>query len=149
MRSRQRKLRPVFRWLTAVTLFVWLGAQALCQTQCLFEDCHGESNNGHHASEIGAGHHADEHDPQPGDPQDNTEAACLTLKSALTSGGALTFVAPQFPVLYTLAPLAVLDAADLRLAANTSPESRGHEWVFTPEVCLGPAYRSHAPPSLT
>lgn len=60
MRSRQRKLRPVFRLLTAVTLFVWLGAQALCQTQCLFEDCHGESNNGHHASEIGAGHHADE-----------------------------------------------------------------------------------------
>ena len=26
--------------------------------------------------------------------------------------------------------------------------TRPHEWVFTPEVCLGPAFRSHAPPVL-
>jgi hypothetical protein len=24
--------------------------------------------------------------------------------------------------------------------------TRPHHWVFTPEVCLGPAFRSHAPP---
>ena len=26
--------------------------------------------------------------------------------------------------------------------------TRPHDWVFTPEVCLGPAFRSHAPPVL-
>jgi hypothetical protein len=25
-------------------------------------------------------------------------------------------------------------------------QTKRREWVFTPEVCLGPAFRSHAPP---
>ena len=142
-------MRPVFRWLAAVTLFVWLGAQALCQTQCLFGECHSESTRAdHHTTEVASAHHTGEHAPQPDNPQDDTEAACLTLKSALTSGGTPTLVAPHFPVLYTLAALAAeLDVADIELAASFSREARLREWVFTTEVSLGPAFRSHAPPS--
>jgi hypothetical protein len=144
-------MRPVFRWLAAVTLFVWLGAQALCQTQCLFEECHSESTRAdHHTAEVASAHQTDEHASQPGNPQDDTEAACLTLKSALTSGGTPALIAPQFPVLYTLAALATeLDVADVKQTASSSTQSRYYEWVFTPEVCLGPAFRSHAPPSLS
>ncbi len=150
MSSRLTTLSPLTRWFAAVTLMVWIGAQALCQSHCLINECHSEPEVAdHHASEVAGLHHDHEHTPQPNNPQDSTEALCLSLKSALTGSGTSPLVAPQFAVLYTLAPLALtLDAADIELAASFSREARLREWVFTPEVSLGPAFRSHAPPVL-
>ena len=45
----------------------------------------------------------------------------------------------------------VLQARDLMLSApkdELERQAKPRDWVFTPEVCLGPAHRSLAPPSL-
>jgi hypothetical protein len=48
-----------------------------------------------------------------------------------------------------LAPLSLaLDATEGQPEAAFFRQSGTHDWVFTPEVCLGPAFRSLAPPFL-
>jgi len=67
----------------------------------------------------------------------------------LTGGDAPTLTAFQTHTLYLLAPVAfALNKAETRPQAAFTLRVRSREWVFTPEVCLGPAFRSHAPPFL-
>lgn len=66
-----------------------------------------------------------------------------------TSGEAHTLVVPDFPVLYFLPPVAfALDATASKPEAIFSRQPIHGDWVLTPEVSLGPAFRSLAPPSL-
>lgn len=51
----------------------------------------------------------------------------------------------QAHTLYLLSPLA-LDEAEIQPQAAFALQVRSPERVFTPEVCLGPAFRSLAPP---
>lgn len=68
----------------------------------------------------------------------------------LAGGDAPTLVAPQLHTLYLLAPMTIaLDAAEVQLKARFSRQAWTRDWVFTPEVCLGPAFRSLAPPLLS
>jgi hypothetical protein len=61
----------------------------------------------------------------------------------------LLVVTPEFSLLYTLAPTALtLDATAIEPAVSFSRDARWRERVFTPEVYLGPAFRSLAPPLL-
>ena len=155
MRLRPTNPSPVHRWFAAMTLLVWIGAQALCQSHCLLEACGNESDavDHHatdHATDVSKSHHGDEHSSPPGD-QDNSgeSSACQTLKTALTGSGSPPLVATHFPLLYALAPVALpLDATATEPLASFSRQARLREWVFTPEVCLGPAFHSHAPPVL-
>ena len=148
MSSRQTTLNPFVRWFATVTLVAWIGAQTLCQAQCLFGACHGESDDvSCHATAAATSHHEDEHAPEPSHQDSSSDASCLTIKSALTSNGTLSLITPQFSLLYTLAPIALsLDAMAIEPVASLSRQARLREWVFTPEVCLGPAFRSNAPP---
>ena len=53
---------------------------------------------------------------------------------------------PDLVPLYTL-PAFVLTLDDAGTASHlTSRQAKARDWVFTPEVCLGPAFRSLAPP---
>ncbi len=147
MRSRPTTLRPLLRWFAAATLVLWIGAQALCQSHCLLGPCADPNEADHHSSDMAESHHGDEQAPQPSHQDGSEPAACQTLKSALVGSGATPLVAPQLSLLYILAPSAwTLVATDIEAAAFFSRQARLREWVFTPEVCLGPAFRSLAPP---
>ena len=150
MPSRQTKLSPLLRSFAAAALVVWLAAQVLCTAHCNFGVCHGDSE--HASCHDGAApqpHHDDGDSPAPVHDDSATTAACLALKSALVGGGASTLVQPQLFVLYTLPPLALaLEVAVAQLTAPFSRHARPCDWVFTPEVSLGPAHRCHAPPFL-
>jgi hypothetical protein len=146
MQSHQTKLSPMLRSFAAVTLLAWLAAQVLCAAHCNFGVCHGEAEK---ASCHGPAltHHDDADPAGPGHDNSSTTATCLTLKSALVSGSPLALVPPELHLLYTLAPVAL--ALDATMAEATAPSSRQawrRDWAFTPEVYLGPAFRSHAPP---
>lgn len=66
-----------------------------------------------------------------------------------TSGEAPALVVPDFPILYFLTPAALaLDAAASKPEAIFSRQANHSDWVLTPEVSLGPAFRSLAPPCL-
>ena len=148
MSSRQTKLRPLLRWLAVLTLLVWTGAQALCQTHCSSSACHDESGaaNGH-AEKASAAHHGDENSP---DHQDGSaDASCDTLKSALSGNAASPLVTPEFSILYTLVPTALaLDATAIEPSVSFLRQADRRDRVFTPEVFLGAAFRSLAPPVL-
>jgi hypothetical protein len=148
MRFRPIILNPLARWCAAVTLVAWMGSQALCQTHCLFDACNDEPDDADcHATAAAAPHHGDDdHGSQLCGHDHGADASCLTLKSALAGNGAATLVASQFPLPHTITPFILTPEATVELTASFSRQARLRAWVFRPEVCLGPAFRSHAPP---
>ena len=146
MRSRQTKLRPVLRWLAVLTLLVWTGAQALCQTHCSSSACSDESGEANcQADKPSDAHHGDEN--SPGHQDGTADASCDTLKSALSSNAASPLVTPEFSILYTLVPTALaMDATAIEPSVSFLRQADRRNRLLTPEVFLGPAFRSHAPP---
>jgi hypothetical protein len=145
MISRQKTLNPWFRSIAVVTLLAWTMALVFCSEHCSHGSCHEKLE---HAS--GHGSDADTNDPEhhsPANGDSDATLACSTLKSALMSANALTLVHPIFYQIYTLAsdsfPDAIANTTSAELIFRQPPQ---RDLVFAPEVCLGPAFRSHAPP---
>lgn len=150
MRTEMRlstRLGPGFRSLAGVMLLVFVVAQTACFVHCNFggqsfgmtaakSSCHGPSQ--------GKTCHGEK------SKDSNPTSACLTLKSHLISGGATDLVVPQALVVYLLPPWALseLDMLAESAASNLKPVSDHTERISTPEVYLGPAHRSLAPPSI-
>ena len=148
MRSRKQIIGPLLRSIAAVTLLFWIGAVALCSVHCTSGINHGDSAQAAcHGSAVSQAQHHDHDSPAPAH-NDSSTATCLTLKSALSDGNALVYFPPAFPLFYTLTPLAFAwDSAVTEPTTLVFRQARLSEWVLTPEVCLGPAFRSLAPPS--
>lgn len=148
MRLRETTLRPLFRSVAAATLFGWQAAQVLCTAHCSLGvgDC--ETGDAHcHGPLASASHHDDGDSPKPAHDDTSTSAACITLKTALVNAGSLTLIQPDLFLLYTPPPFALaLDVSAIEPEASFSRQAQPRDWVFTPEVCLGPAFRSQAPP---
>jgi hypothetical protein len=65
----------------------------------------------------------------------------------LAGGDAPALTAFQAHTLYLLSPVVLaLDATATQPQAAFDRQAHSREWTFTPEVCLGPAFRSLAPP---
>jgi hypothetical protein len=125
---------------------VFVVAQTMCFIHCHFGGGHGNSDaqSSCHGSAQAQSHHDGHDDPAPA-----PTASCSTLKTMLAGGDAPTLVAPQFHTLYLLTPMTLaLDATEVQPKAFFSRQARTRDWVFTPEVCLGPAFRCLAPPSV-
>ena len=146
MLSRQTTLSPLFRSLAALALVVFAVAQAKCFVHCHFGGGHREeAQPSCHGSPQTTASHDDPDGPTPSTPA--TNATCSTLKTMLAGGDAPKLVAPQPYTLYPLAPISLaLDATETRPGASFSRQAWPRNWVFTPLVCLGPAFRSLAPP---
>jgi hypothetical protein len=145
MRSSQTAMNPLFRSLAILTLAVFVAAEVMCFVHCHFGGGHGNAAEAscHGATSSEPGH--DEDGPIP-----SATASCFTLQNLLTTSGALTLVVPEFPSLYTVAPVALaLDTTATELTASVSRPAWPRNWVFTPEVYLGPALHSLAPPLLS
>ena len=141
-------IKPLLRSLAASALLVWVAAQVVCTAHCNFGFGHGDSEQAScHGSAPSQAHHDDGNSPSPAHKGSSTSAACLTLKSALFDGKVCELVKPEFQLLYTLAWFApAVEATQIELVAHFFRQARPRDWVFTPEVCLGPAFRSLAPP---
>ena len=150
MRSRQTTFSPLLRFFAAGALLVWVAAQVFCFAHCNFGVSHGDSTQPScHASAPSQAHHEDGDSSSPAHHDSSGSVACSTLKSALADSGSVSLVHPDFRLLYALTPVALM--LDITAAEPISPcsrQARPREWVFTPEVSLGPAFRSLAPPSL-
>jgi hypothetical protein len=151
MRSDKKTMKPLLRPFAAAALFVWLVAQVLCTAHCNFGFGYGHSEKAScHGSAPAQAHHDDGNSHGPAPKGSSTGAACLTLKSALYDTNASALVKPEFQLLDTLPEFEpAVEATQTHLVAALSRQARPRDWVFTPEVCLGPAFRSNAPPSLS
>lgn len=149
MTSRPIKTIRRRRFIAAATLFVWVAALLSCTTHC------AGISFGSHDNEPGqpschASGKTDRHSEEPSTPckESSFGWSCLTLKSALVDGKVPILTQPDLPLLYTSAPfLVVLRTALGDGASVVFRQAQRRDWVFTPEVCLGPAFQSLAPPS--
>jgi hypothetical protein len=146
MRLRQTTLSPLLRSLAALALVVFVVAQAMCFVHCNFGGGHGDTAQPScHGSPQHATSHDGDGDSTPSAP--STTAACSTLKTMLAGGDAPALTAFQAHTLYLLSPVVLaLDATATQPQAAFGRQAHSREWTFTPEVCLGPAFRSLAPP---
>lgn len=146
MRLRQTTLSPLLRSLAALALVVFVVAQAMCFVHCNFGGGHGDKTQPScHGSPQHAASHDGDDDSVPSAP--SPTAACSTLKTMLAGGDAPTLTAFQAHTLYLLSPVVLaLDATATQPQAAFDRQAYSREWTFTPEVCLGPAFRSLAPP---
>ena len=153
MRSREKPLSPLLRSLAAAALAIWIAAVALCTAHCT-----GFSIAGHddaakpscHANNSAETTHHENGDSNDAEHCPSSTLGCAALQSAWLGGKAVTGIQPPTHVLYLIAPTAL--ALDATPAADTSSlifrQATPRDWVFTPEVSLGPAFRSLAPPAL-
>ena len=149
MRSCQTTLKPLLRSLGALTLAVFVVAQWMCFVHCHSGDGHGDANAEKpscHSTAATQSHH----DKDGSSPKPSPMGSCATLQNLLASNGALTLAVPEFAPLYSLTSFALaLDATAIEPTALISRQPRPREWALTPEVYLGPAIHSLAPPLLS
>ena len=167
MSSRLPMRHPALRVIAAGCIVLWLMASSYCSIEHLFAGEHDSQGRGHDAEVANADSHADdagrtahrqdaaqshdgEKDGQDSHPHDDQDdVCCSTLHATAQTPQQLTF---GKPIVQPVAFLGVL--LDARELFSTTPErqfdryAKSREWVFTPEVCLGPAFRSLAPPVL-
>lgn len=151
MSLRRRTASPLFRSLAAMALGVFIAAQALCFLHChSFEgigdkaqpSCHGSRQS---TAAHGGHGHGGQGGPTPSSP--TAPSMCPALKTMLVGNDVPPLVVPPLHTLYLLAPNSlVLAASESQPNASFSRQTHSRDWVFTPLVCLGPAFRSLAPP---
>ena len=147
MGLRQTTLSPLLRSVAALALVVYVVAQALCFLHCNFGGGHGDPGVAScHSAESAQACHEESDSPPPVPTKTTT---CSTLKNTLVASDGPISVIPHVSVLYFLAPHALaLEAGAPKAEAIFSRQANHSDWVLTPEVSLGPAFRSLAPPSL-
>jgi hypothetical protein len=141
VRHLQTYLRPLLRSLAALTLVMFVVAQTACFIHCHFGGGHGTAGKPSCHGTAHAKSSPGKHVPSA------PSIPCATLKSLVAGGDAFTFAAPVLHLVPSFAlPVDSLvrlgdapDLADFR-------QSKFPDQVHTPEVCLGPAFRSLAPP---
>lgn len=140
---------PLLRSFAAAALLVWVAAQVFCADLCTQATTAVSGQTSHCHAEAAASHHHDGDSQEPNhDHRPCAASPCQTLKQALLTGKApLNFYPPSLP-LYTLAPFAPTLNDIAPVVHAKSRHAIPPDWVLTPEVCLGPAFRSLAPPAL-
>ena len=149
MRQHYLQLNLSLRVLAAMTLVLWLAEMTFCAW--------GETVSvGSESSAVACavadscGGHCDTESPsspsKPVCPPDSS--ACQAVKSALLGGSEAKLNPPTPSVLYMLPLVALAFESQFdQPTASLFRHVRPRHWVFTPEVSLGPAFRSLAPPS--
>lgn len=141
--SRQHSLKPVLRICAAVSLLVWLAAVIACSADCAGDSyCKSSAAMVQTAATSGQSHDSDKHDR-------HDDSLCVSLHSVCPASPNAILVKPDFGLAFTLdfisaAPLVALT----RPEAVISRQPPDCHLVFTPEVCLGPAFHSLAPPAV-
>ena len=151
MHSSQRILQPWLRFTAAATLGVWLAAVAFCtasDTVVAASESHAKPDCSGSASPPDCCHKSSPSSPAKPLCPSNC-APCKVLKTALMGTPDARVIPPTGIALRAVVPFAPAFDVDFHPpTASIFRQARHRDWAFTPEVCLGPAFRSHAPPSL-
>lgn len=138
--TRRQKYSPAFRLTAAVAMFVWLLGQTLCLQHCarlVFanggQECCAKKSEGQSKAPAGGGKML----------CGSLKMAKLETKTLLPDVAALP-LPPFVPVAFLVLPDTSPDLS-LPVTFRTLPRV---DFVFLPEVSLGAALRSLAPPAL-
>ena len=166
MTNRQPKLPLAFRIVAAACVVLWLAGVSACNLESLFccaphgseADAntdighshpehaaaatparHTHPTGGHHSHDVGG--HSHKHESKKG-------TCCSTLKAVVQNAKPPVFTKQTFLPIPCLSIPVETRAFERSLVENLrGRQAKARSRVFTPEVCLGPAHRSHAPPA--
>ncbi len=149
--SRKTKWTPAIRVCATTTLVVWLAALVFCSSECFEGNSHCQPSNhdDHDHGQVADSHH--EHDQAPdSDRQDGCpKTVCDSLKNCVPPTDSSFVFKQDFILAYILGSAPFSQALAIsKPEASIFRQTWRRDWVFTPEVYLGPAFRSHAPPVL-
>ncbi len=140
---------PLLRTCAVGALLLWVAAQVLCFAHCNFGVPMTVTKNTPAAHALAPKPVSENHSCCPKPSNTSGGSVCTTLKSALVEKDSSGTTQPNLAPLYTLALFSVfLETTATAPSASVFRRAEKHDWVFTPEVFLGPAFRSLAPPSL-
>lgn len=142
---RYTSISPSMRVIAAVVLVAWSVALAVCWHHCATGACSKQAKSGDQPSCHG--HSASDDGGAPSS-SNSAENACFAKKPFASHLDVANTDSPSLHLAYISALLVV----DYELQNSTDTieirQATPRDWVFTPEVCLGPAFRSLAPPAL-
>lgn len=141
--------------LTAlIVLAAWTASMAFCSTACRQGDCHSQPSEPKHehsdVSEHNQDAHEHSHDSSPGHSPNkcpDEQSVCNALTSTVLPSAFVFIPSPQL-VTAILPSIHLETLTQVRLRTECFRQVSDFNFIFTPEVCLGPAFRTHAPPSL-
>jgi hypothetical protein len=166
---RQPKIHVGIRIVAAGCIVLWLQATSHCAIERLFGDDHHHAEAGAsetlaqhdsgHSQEAKAAEHANGEASHPQNSEqpshdshrhnDGDNCCCSTVMATAQIATPFVIIKPVLEPLDFL--FTVLQARDPVLAApgdKVERQAKDRDGVFKPEVCLDPAHRSLAPPSL-
>jgi hypothetical protein len=126
------------------TLLCWLGALVLCVTEC------SDADSDHQAvqKEMASSHSVNGSMPDSDNHSGHDDSACTTLKTLVPTACNVALHKPDFGFC-TLNFVSVLQSVTVaQMEASVSRQPPDGELLFTPEVSLGAAFYSLAPPVL-
>ena len=158
MTRRQTQLPLALRIIAAGCVVLWLAGFSACNLEALFCcDSHGTEavahaaqEHSHHSDDAEAhqSHDAEGHSHDSHKHESKEGSCCSTLKAVVPTAIAIVFNKQAYHPIPFLCVLLEAHVASLVLSENSpNRQAKPRDWVFTPEVCLGPAHRSLAPPS--
>lgn len=159
--SRQPRISALLRVFAGTGALLWFVGTAVYGIVCVCncaghkEACAASASAVHeHAAEAHqhatASHHDDREAPQGHCGKNGCEdkCRCSTIQGFVQTPLAVVIPKPvSQPVLIISILCAVRQHVFAAPPSETLRRAKPRDWVFTPEVCLGPAFRSHAPPA--
>lgn len=164
MTHRQPKLPLALRIIAAGCVALWLAGVSACNLESLFccashgnheaaydhgdsgadaEANHAHDEGSHHSHDAeGHSHGSHKHESKEGSCCSMLKAVALTAKPIVFGKPACQSIPFQGVLLETRATLPASSSEKL-----STCQTKSRNWVFTPEVYLGPAFRSLAPPA--
>jgi hypothetical protein len=150
-------------------MFVWVTGTLMCYAECLC-NCIGHDRPAHDHAAVAAHEHGHSRDAEPHEhaaaPHQHDDGAtqgdqgcqgkkccdenrcCPTIQALVVSPTPIVIAKPVTqPALLISLLCAAREHALNAPACGEFRQARSRDWVFTPEVCLGPALRSLAPPA--
>ena len=139
------------RGVAAIVLVVWLGALVLCAGDQWFGNCDAHESDEHHAMDTVASSHGHDEGSDHAPHKDAHENGfCGSLKSTYFAPDQVLVLKAQFVLTAVLCPSFICPEPSVEPSGSLSiRQAKRAFWVLTPEVCLGPAFRSLAPPSFS
>lgn len=139
MRLARTTLSPVLRLFAALTLVAWMTAASFCLVECV--GSHSETAGVQPAADVtGQSHDSDKRDH-------HDQSFCASLRSIALMSPERVLARTDFGLTFALNFVSTAPSiafAQPEAAAPRQPPDCHR--VFTPEVSLGPAFRSLAPP---
>jgi hypothetical protein len=138
-------ISPAMRVIAAVVLVCWSVALGICWHHCATGACSG---NAKASAKRQPSCHTQSDSESDGSQPNKAQNSCFAKKPFSGKLDLTSMSAPTLHLAYVNALLVVAYELPNPTEDVFHRQSRSREWVFTPEVCLGPAFRSLAPPFL-